>query len=180
MKYRTETHGRQAKPSLSSWRAWIEIEADAKNLLRLMSLSSWRAWIEMHCRARFGMWCLGRSPHGERGLKFDRILSATGGRKSLSSWRAWIEMQALSNTFATNAGRSPHGERGLKYGAHRADLVRLDGRSPHGERGLKYDSTHAIQAGSGRSPHGERGLKFAVCGGLRGLRFVALLMESVD
>ena len=32
--------------SLSSWRAWIEMEADAKNLLRLS-----------------------RSPHGERGLK---------------------------------------------------------------------------------------------------------------
>ena len=57
----------------------------------------------------------GRSPHGERGLKYHR------------EHRARIQQ----------AGRSPHGERGLKY---RLDfLVELRGsRSPHGERGLKF------------------------------------------
>ena len=37
---------------------------------------------------------MSRSPHGERGLKFDRVLSAARGRS-----------------------RSPHGERGLKSAA---------------------------------------------------------------
>ena len=56
------------------------------------SLSSWRAWIEIQAHYdEFGR-DEGRSPHGERGLKFlDRFAVV---------WR-W--------------GRSPHGERGLKW-----------------------------------------------------------------
>ena len=44
-----------------------------------------------------------RSPHGERGLKFDSVMSATGGRN----------------------GRSPHGERGLKS----EDMFGIGGQS---------------------------------------------------
>ena len=99
--------------SLSSWRAWIEMEADAKNLLRLMSLSSWRAWIEIGRirpdRQRSGR----RSPHGERGLKCTVRIRAPGRRASLSSWRAWIEI-ALHRRACEKYRRSPHGERGLK------------------------------------------------------------------
>ena len=57
---------------------------------------------------------VGRSPHGERGLK---------------SWPGAIAVSA--------AGRSPHGERGLKYLRHFRKMG-FYGRSPHGERGLKF------------------------------------------
>ena len=79
------------------------------------SLSSWRAWIEIFL-------CLGvlfcansRSPHGERGLKYE-ILGGefVGFGRSLSSWRAWIEMQRVLSSCVSVMGRSPHGERGLK------------------------------------------------------------------
>ena len=57
----------------------------------------------------------GRSPHGERGLKY---------------------IGKLHGLLV--ARRSPHGERGLKL----PDCVKPSGmfrRSPHGERGLKSD-----------------------------------------
>ena len=38
-----------------------------------MSLSSWRAWIEMSRCAVSSRMPLGRSPHGERGLKYFRL-----------------------------------------------------------------------------------------------------------
>ena len=61
---------RAARSSLSSWRAWIEMEADAKNLLRLIRRSPHgerglkygrQQWVSPRSR---------RSPHGERGLKW--------------------------------------------------------------------------------------------------------------
>ena len=36
-----------SKPSLSSWRAWIEIVSRPSCICGYESLSSWRAWIEM-------------------------------------------------------------------------------------------------------------------------------------
>ena len=54
------------------------------------SLSSWRAWIEIN-RTRVWRACTGRSPHGERGLKY-----------------------AAETVSEYGLGRSPHGERGLK------------------------------------------------------------------
>ena len=64
---------------------------------------------------------VGRSPHGERGLKYWAI----GGFEHLIP------------------GRSPHGERGLKSSATQGN-IRNAGRSPHGERGLKYDGHDAV------------------------------------
>ena len=55
-----------------------------------------------------------RSPHGERGLKFEPI--------------------GKVNTYD---GRSPHGERGLKLVMNPQKCLYAKGRSPHGERGLK-------------------------------------------
>ena len=57
----------------------------------------------------------GRSPHGERGLKFTRY------RGDARNW-----------------SRSPHGERGLKFREVVTGLSEF-GRSPHGERGLKFE-----------------------------------------
>ena len=35
-----------------------------------------------------------RSPHGERGLKFDILIIGVNRSMSLSSWRAWIEIMS--------------------------------------------------------------------------------------
>ena len=99
----------------------------------------------------------GRSPHGERGLKY-----------------------LLETARTIRKGRSPHGERGLKWIQRNRNIYENYGRSPHGERGLKLGVTEGHTSRSGRSPHGERGLK---CKHFR-TRLppmpVALLMESVD
>ena len=82
--------------------------------MRDRSLSSRRAWIEMADIPLDLCSPSRRSPHGERGLKF-QILK---GESLLIS-------------------RSPHGERGLKFfGFWVTALIAC--RSPHGERGLKY------------------------------------------
>ena len=101
--------------SLSSWRAWIEMSiGDDTATPPNGSLSSWRAWIEIHTCVTSLRACLCRSPHGERGLKYD-----------------------AQGKFRRGSGRSPHGERGLKSKV--VSMVRMDPcRSPHGERGLKY------------------------------------------
>ena len=56
-----------------------------------------------------------RSPQGERGLKSgkDRVLARA--LMSLSARRAWIEIQALNLIQGKTPGRSPQGERGLKF-----------------------------------------------------------------
>ena len=77
------------------------------------SLSSWRAWIEI-ASSRWTKRASGRSPHGERGLKY-----------------------AITMPPVSTPGRSPHGERGLKYARPRRAAAERR-RSPHGERGLKF------------------------------------------
>ena len=123
--------------SLSSWRAWIEICDSLRRAHVWKSLSSWRAWIEMKTGRMPPTPATCRSPHGERGLKYDSHGAAQDHRRSLSSWRAWIEirprpcrcrqLRSLSSWRAwieirrtipssnRPTSRSPHGERGLKY-----------------------------------------------------------------
>ena len=79
---------------------------------------------------------LGRSPHGERGLKSPAVLQLLHGVPSLPSRGVWIEINALQNDFRLCSGRSPHGERGLKFRVVSVGQVAVS-RSPHGERGLK-------------------------------------------
>ena len=55
------------------------------------SLPAWGAWIEILANSSWVPRILGRSPHGERGLKF-----------------------SIFRTIQGIFGRSPHGERGLK------------------------------------------------------------------
>ena len=100
-----------------------------------------------------------RSPHGERGLKYDQDHRRRPRDQSLSSWRAWIEIVPCPASGRVGPGRSPHGERGLKFDqAHVAGGIA--GRSPHGERGLKLIVQPCLACPMrGRSPHGERGLK---------------------
>ena len=58
---------------------------------------------------------MGRSPRGERGLKY------------------YLKLVIVSRGI----GRSPRGERGLKYQQQVQHLCNQQGRSPRGERGLK-------------------------------------------
>ena len=64
--------------SLSSWRAWIEIPTTGTDRAAETSLSSWRAWIEIVKPCDLPQYRIGRSPHGERGLK---LLIMTNQRK---------------------------------------------------------------------------------------------------
>ena len=84
----------------------------------MQSLSSRRAWIEIIYKRSILYYGKCRSPHGERGLK-------------------WEYHYTAKSTFKR---RSPHGERGLKYfGSDKSPILLR--RSPHGERGLKYKDT---------------------------------------
>ena len=89
--------------SLSSRRAWIEIESIQQSFNTMVSLSSRRAWIEIDEHwVRFEM-MLSRSPHGERGLKFSCIVFELAVLMSLSSRRAWIEIFKSFNTVFNNS-----------------------------------------------------------------------------
>ena len=88
----------------------------------------------------------GRSPHGERGLKSRIRQACFYWIRSLSSWRAWIEIGEGRRHVLGCHRRSPHGERGLKY-CKSLQITAIIGRSPHGERGLK--STGAVEGRSG-------------------------------
>ena len=99
-----------------------------------------------------------RSPHGERGLKYERLFRTGVEARSLSSWRAWIEISTGTPLTGYSLSRSPHGERGLKLIVALVVLMGLS-RSPHGERGLKLMREWLEPPDVGRSPHGERGLK---------------------
>ena len=80
--------------SLSSWRAWIEICRNRGACPHTRSLSSWRAWIEIRPDMSARPSQQGRSPHGERGLKYEAIWTMAAFDQSLSSWRAWIEIRS--------------------------------------------------------------------------------------
>ena len=77
-----------------------------------------------------------RSPHGERGLKYNAYQEAGRAVVSLPSRGAWIEITLPKVRPRTAPCRSPHGERGLKSLLTVGHVGHL-GRSPHGERGLK-------------------------------------------
>ena len=81
----------------------------------------------------------GRSPCGERGLKY-----------------------SIGLTHDRVQSRSPCGERGLKYN-RRSLHSHNSRRSPCGERGLKSLRGFSYVYKIRRSPCGERGLKFRVC-----------------
>ena len=58
---------------------------------------------------------IGRSPQGERGLKYWKEVGNKPMILSLSARRAWIEMSAACCPGAGKCRRSPQGERGLKF-----------------------------------------------------------------
>ena len=104
---------------------------------------------------------MGRSPHGERGLKPTRSILASKIQASFPSRGTGIETQKQQSFFLAYGCRSPHGERGLKLPPIMSKSSDFS-RSPHGERGLKHRTMNSAETLSGRSPHGERGLKLSI------------------
>ena len=161
--------------------AWIEISNSYLAYAVTQSLPVRGAWIEILQDFMNFLMLSGRSPCGERGLKWVTVKSCPSTLRSLPVRGAWIEMAVKNCHTAPAVCRSPCGERGLKYIA--PVLCPLDARrSPCGERGLKFHQHKARIAkctslpvrgawieiagvcGTGsmckcRSPCGERGLK---------------------
>ena len=84
----------------------------------------------------------GRSPYGERGLKFEHQGIPQDAVLSLSLRRAWIEIRICTESVHRITSRSPYGERGLKFACIMLFRLILS-RSPYGERGLKFDQERA-------------------------------------
>ena len=81
--------------SLPSRGAWIEMPRALQLHLRTtQSLPSRGAWIEIGTPGALGGWSRSRSPHGERGLKFDTSEQLRPVRLSLPSRGAWIEISS--------------------------------------------------------------------------------------
>ena len=79
--------------SLPSRGAWIEIDYSSKRRVRyLESLPSRGAWIEMSNVDVVSNKIVGRSPRGERGLKYGHYNTDIIYDSSLPSRGAWIEM----------------------------------------------------------------------------------------
>ena len=73
LKYRGGTGTGEVSTSLSLRRAWIEISLEeAQTLSAAKSLSLRRAWIEI-ARRQCSSGSPGRSPYGERGLKYKSV-----------------------------------------------------------------------------------------------------------
>ena len=127
-----------AARSLSLRRAWIEICCINIIADSFRSLSLRRAWIEIARTWEPTRRPDGRSPYGERGLKYHglsrhdrpgaslslrrawieiaRANASDGPSRSLSLRRAWIEITIRPFVIGWPC-RSPYGERGLKFGA---------------------------------------------------------------
>ena len=102
---------------------------------------------------------IGRSPHGERGLKSILEGVHSSYELSLPSRGAWIEMTDKTQQQRQRKCRSPHGERGLKL-CLRAGRSTTPWSLP--SRGAWIEiliSTGSFVHAGCRSPHGERGLK---------------------
>ena len=87
------------------------------------------AWIEIHTVGFTQTTSAGRSPSGERGLKFGIMLRG-----------------------AFESRRSPSGERGLKSYLQGGAVAKRS-RSPSGERGLKYVKQTATGERKQVAPH---------------------------
>ena len=138
--------------SLPARGAWIEIKRTSKaTTAAWRSLPARGAWIEIISKSSLTKRQTGRSPHGERGLKWF-ALPIHGDIASLPARGAWIEMYAMSltvirgawieisdnrNSHTLTGRRPPHGGRGLKLVRVAGKQLLDDSRPPHGGRGLK-------------------------------------------
>jgi len=91
------------KTSLPTRGAWIEIEKYPQKInIIQQSLPTRGAWIEIHGLYVICGQLLGRSPHGERGLKCGAAWYNHYAARSLPTRGAWIEIK-LGNGIKTAA-----------------------------------------------------------------------------
>ena len=102
----------------------------------------------------------GRSPCGERGLKFGIVSEKTMRTSRSPCGERGLKLHIDRASRLTGFRRSPCGERGLKFAGGKVAAVVFQRRSPCGERGLKSWRREPAPLSPRRSPCGERGLKF--------------------
>ena len=108
-------HVRHAASSLPARGAWIEITSSLrKPTTPAWSLPARGAWIEIVAGFVLGSRSPGRSPQGERGLKYGRGAHGQRLQRSLPARGAWIEIVLFCLVPRKVPRRSPQGERGLK------------------------------------------------------------------
>ena len=123
--------------SLPSRGAWIEIQYQRAAAPSTTSLPSRGAWIEIRGVPCCGTPGIGRSPHGERGLKSGTVTAQpAGGEPSLPSRGAWIEIRAAGPRSWPIVSLPSRGA-WIEILPPGPWPVGRPGRSPHGERGLK-------------------------------------------
>ena len=122
----------------------------------------------------------GRTPHGVRGLKFETANTPRDPGQSHPSRGAWIEIDITRLLVDKRKGRTPHGVRGLKCQQHGIRRASRGRRTPHGVRGLKFLSEAIGPVLIRRTPHGVRGLKYRPRSCVRGCCPVAPLTGCVD
>ena len=75
------------------------MDSTSQYFLSALSLPAWGAWIEIRGKRNHDSAPLGRSPHGERGLKCHRRAAQNQLNRSLPAWGAWIEIVgSVANT----------------------------------------------------------------------------------
>ena len=93
LKYGYRNFDLWCKVSLPAWGAWIEIHKNDAAMCWAQSLPAWGAWIEIKESPLANSDNTGRSPHGERGLKFILTAASLNSLESLPAWGAWIEIK---------------------------------------------------------------------------------------
>ena len=149
--------------SLSTWRAWIEINTAALVVLKYrvalyMESVDWNCWTVVSQSA-----LTGRSLHGERGLKFRCGRRLLAYNMSLSTWRAWIEISLVRRSrclYRVALYMESVDWNSLWQSCTPRPLMSLSTWRAWIEI-LNQRRLGCLP--SGRSLHGERGLKFYIC-----------------
>ena len=118
--------------------AWVEINVDVRDIYLTIGRSPCgERGLKYHYICDLGPTLERRSPCGERGLKSVAAGAVRDAAASLPVRGAWVEIVTVSLPACAAVGRSPCGERGLKFAGVRPSVQCRRSRSPCGERGLK-------------------------------------------
>ena len=157
MEIRSTRRRRGCTRSLPTRGAWIEISPIVCTRPKCWVAPHTGAWIEMLLYVPNSAHLLGRSPHGERGLKFAQVRNGRPVVPSLPTRGAWIEISQRSPRHPSTLSLPTRGAWIEIAGVHRADEWRsLPTRGAWIEIA---NSTAWWTSRACRSPHGERGLK---------------------
>ena len=110
------------------------------------SLPSRGAWIEIQVPAISHGRIIGRSPHGERGLKSIADAGTAAPARSLPSRGAWIEITIDEQTGLIEQKSLPPRGAWIEIGLVIIAVHSSTRRSSHGERGLKCKNDGAVDA----------------------------------